>query len=95
MDIRRELQDRKIRFWTFRHAPGEKTSTDEEGEFKIGAIINKEINENTTSTLIAFANNSFVTDYEIAISSQNIPCIYLYNNKDLALNSISYLTEKQ
>ena len=29
MDVRRELQNRKIRVWTFRHAPGEKTSTDE------------------------------------------------------------------
>ena len=29
MDVRRELQDRKVRFWTFRHAPGEKTSTDD------------------------------------------------------------------
>lgn len=29
MDIRKELQDLKVRFWTFRHAPGEKTNTDD------------------------------------------------------------------
>ena len=27
MDIGRELQDEKVRFWTFRHAPGENTGT--------------------------------------------------------------------
>lgn len=72
-----------------------KTEKDEQGEFTIGALITKKINDDTNATMIAFANNSFVTDYQITISNQNIPCIYLYNNKDLILNSISYLTDKK
>ena len=72
-----------------------KTDRDETGEFTIGAIINKQIDENTNASLIAFANNSFATDYQITIGSQNIPCIYLYNNKDLILNTVSYLTDKE
>lgn len=72
-----------------------KTNEDEEGEFTIGAVINKQIDANTTSSLIVFANNAFATDYQINISNQTIPAIYLYNNKDLILNSISYLTNKE
>lgn len=52
-----------------------------------------EDDENTIkSTLIIFGDNNFVSD--IQISSQVNPMIFLANNKDLVLNSIAYLTDK-
>ena len=72
-----------------------KTNQDEQSEFTIGALISKKIDENTSSKIIVIANNSFATDYQINIAEQRIPCIYLYNNKDLILNAIAYLTNKE
>lgn len=71
------------------------TDSEEEGPFTVGALITKKISDDTNATLIAFSNNLFATDYAITINSQNIPAIYLYNNKDLVLNSISYLTDRE
>ncbi len=78
----------------FTNNSNENISNEEKEKFTIGALINKQIDDKRKSTLIAYANNAFATDYIITIGNQDIPCIYLYNNKDLILNSISYLTNK-
>lgn len=71
------------------------TDSEETGSFTIGALITKKISDDISSSLIAFSNNLFATDYAVPINNQNIPAIYLYNNKDLVLNSISYLTNRE
>lgn len=71
-----------------------KTSSDEEGTFTIAAEAIKTINDETKSKLIIFANNVFVSDTAIQIQNQHIYAIALYNNKDIALNSIAYLTDR-
>lgn len=62
----------------------------------VAAMLSKEIDENTSSKLIVFANTVFATNTQIPVSTQ----YYMYalefcNNKDVILNSISYLTERE
>lgn len=71
-----------------------KISGDIEGSFVIAAEAQKQIGEKT-SKLVVFANNIFVSNTQIQIQSQYIYAIQLYNNKDIALNSIAYLTDRE
>ena len=72
--------------------------TEEVKSYIVGALatktINKEEENNVTSKLVIYANNAFATDTPITISQQAANAIYFYNNQDLILNSISYLTER-
>lgn len=69
---------------------------DEKGGFKIGGIYTKNISaeneeNNISSKLVIFGDNNFISDIQLA--SNIAPMILLpYDNKDLALNSIAYLT---
>ena len=76
---------------------------EEQGEFLVGAELEKtitEANEETgesakTSKLIIYGENYFITDYTFSQNSQ-YPIIQLaYNNKDVALNSIAELVERE
>ncbi len=73
-----------------------KTDKDgEEGSIITGAIINKKISDDKNSQLIIYANELFASDVQIQISSQYYTYgVELRNNKDVILNSISYLTER-
>ncbi len=71
-----------------------KTEADEAGAFTVGAEFVKKIDDNTESKLIAFSNCSFVTDMAITSGNSQLKLINLYNNKDLVLNSIAYLTDR-
>ena len=71
-----------------------KTTTDESGSFTIGAEFIKKINDNTESKLIVYSNCSFVTDMSITSGNSKSKLINLYNNKDIVLNSIAYLTDR-
>lgn len=71
-----------------------KTDTDEGGPFTVGAEFVKKINDNTESKLIAFSNCDFVTDMGIKSGNTQLKLINLYDNKDLILNSIAYLTDR-
>ena len=72
-------------------------------QYTIGALAEKDIkinpdDENSEiikSKLVIYANAIFGTDLPIAIQNQEISLINLYNNKDLIMNSISYLTERK
>lgn len=74
------------------------TGGEEVKSYIVGALatktIEKEEQENVTSQLVIYANNAFATDTPITISQQAANAIYFYNNQDLILNSISYLTER-
>ena len=76
---------------------GNKTSDDEElGNATVGALLKKKINDDTTSELIVYSNNIFITNLQIAISSQYYSyALDFYNNEDLAINSISYLSGRE
>lgn len=96
-------------YYTTNFTGNNSKSDDMNGEFKLGVIMEKtisskdeeakeddETNENTdenavTSTLVLYANEKFITD--IQLSSDTYPMIYQYNNADLFLNSIAYLTD--
>ena len=73
---------------------GYATQSDEKGEWVIGSSIKKTLENGNTSTLIAFANNIFVTDYQIQIGNQSQYAVSLLNNKDVILNVIAYLNQK-
>ena len=59
----------------------------------LGGKFTKTIGEKT-STLIIYGENYFISDYPLTQSSQT-PMIAYRNNKDLVLNSISYLTNRE
>ena len=71
-----------------------KTKSDEEaGNSTVGALLKKKIDDDTTSELIVYSNNVFITNLQIAISQQYYSyALDFYNNEDLAINSIAYLT---
>ncbi len=86
------------------------TDGDEQGSFTIGAILTKPLNEDSkeseeedneeenneedtlSSKLVIFGDNNFVSDMQLA--SNITPMLGLYNNKDVVLNSIAYLTDQ-
>jgi len=78
----------------FSHSSNAKTSEEESGPFNLGVEFNKTINESISSKLILFSNNKFSTD-TMTIEEQSIYPISIYSNKDLVLNSVSYLTDKE
>lgn len=71
-----------------------KTNSDEEaGNSTVGALLKKKIDDDTISELIVYSNNVFITNLQIAISQQYYSyALDFYNNEDLAINSIAYLT---
>lgn len=71
-----------------------KTEADETGAFTVGAEFVKKIDNDKEAKLIAFSNCSFVTDMAITSGNSQLKLINLYNNKDLVLNSIAYLTDR-
>ena len=73
------------------------TDSDEEaGNATVGALLKKTIDDDTTSELIVYSNNIFITNLQIAISSQYYSyALDFYNNEDLAINSIAYLTGRE
>ena len=61
----------------------------------VGALAKKTIDEETTSELIIYSNNIFITNLRIAISQEYYSyALDFYYNVDLAMNSIAYLTER-
>lgn len=74
-----------------------KTDSDEDmTSSTTGAIITKKIDDEKESKLVVFSNAVFATDTRIQVATgYYIYAIELYNNKDILLNSISYLTERE
>lgn len=77
-----------------------KQSTDEEGPFIIGAELQKKVadaNEETgekISKLVIYGENLFISDYTLS-SSSSYPIISYSYNKDLVIDSIAYLVDRQ
>ena len=62
----------------------------------IAAMCTKEIEEGNTSKMIIFANSAFATNMKRQLDDRYyIYAINAYNNEDILLNSISYLTQRE
>lgn len=74
-----------------------KIATDEDAaNATVGAMLTKTIDEENTSKLIVFGNTAFATNTQIQVGTQYYMYAFdFYNNKDVILNSISYLTERE
>lgn len=70
-----------------------KSQDEENGPYTLGAEFIKKIEDNKNATLIIFSNTRFITDAKIT-SSSNVGFVNLYENKDIVLNTIAYLTNK-
>lgn len=71
-------------------------SDEDAGGATVAAMLTKEIDEDTSSKLIVFANTVFATNTQIAVSSQYYSyAMDFYNNRDVLLNSVSYLTDRE
>ena len=78
---------------------------EEKGPFLVGAELVKTVQEansaettegtpEITSTLVIYGENYFVSDYALSENSQ-YPLVELAYNKDLILNSLAYLTDRE
>ncbi len=67
----------------------------EEGACTIAAIATKSIEEGKNSKLIIYANELFAMDMQVQINGYTMLTVNLYNNRDLILNSIAYLNERE
>lgn len=73
-----------------------KQANEEAKEYTVGAECVKTIKDDVQSKLVVYANNFFATDATMPVgNNQYVYLIQLYNNKDLAINSVAYLTEKE
>ena len=72
--------------------------TKEDGEEEvctIAAIATKTMEEGKTSKLIIYGNELFAMDMQVQINGYTMLTVNLYNNRDLILNSIAYLNERE
>ena len=72
----------------------EKTDKDTAGKFTVGTMLTKTIKDDIKSTLVIYGENFFVSNTTITESSQT-PLLLAYDNKDLLLNSMAYLTDRE
>ena len=74
------------------------TRTAEDGEPEVctvAAIATKTIEEGKTSKLIIYADELFAMDMQVQINGYPTTTVSLRHNKDLILNSIAYLNERE
>ena len=79
----------------FSIATTNKTSSEEYASYVLGAEVVKKISEEKTSKLVIFSNGIFASDSTMPIQNQYVYAISLFNNKDLVLNSVAYLTDRE
>ena len=66
----------------------------EEGSCVVGAHIVKTISDDVTSQLIIYSDETFASTSQLILGYQSIYAVYMYNNEDIVLNSVSHLTER-
>lgn len=76
-------------------SPSKVDSDSNQSELIIGGIANKTIDENTSSKLIIFGNELFVSSMRITLNGYDYYLTDLYNNTDIVLNSVAYLNERE
>lgn len=86
----------------FNNQSSSPSADEEKGTFVVGAELHKTVKEANGETgesaleskLIIYGENYFITDYQLSQNSQ-YGAIQLAYNKDLALNSIAYLVDRE
>lgn len=86
----------------FQNTSNDPQSDETKGEYLLGAQFDKTITEANEeaktqavkSKLIIYGENYFVSDYQLTQSTQT-PMVAYRNNKDLVLNSIAYLSNRE
>lgn len=73
----------------------QKLDSDEEGPFVLAEILTKKIDDDTESTLVAYSNALFATNYTVHISGSIGTPISIRENKDIILNTIAYLSDRE
>ena len=73
----------------------QKLDSDEEGPFVTAEILTKKIDDDTQSTLVAYSNALFATNYTVQISGSVGTPISIRQNKDIILNTIAYLSNRE
>lgn len=71
-----------------------KTDKDISDNFTVGAMLTKTIKDGVKSKLIIYGDNYFVSDTTVTPNSQT-PILLAYDNKDLLINSIANLTDRE
>ena len=72
------------------------TSSDsEEGSYTVGVLATKTLDDDKTSKLILYSDEIFAMDMPIQLGNYQQATVYLYNNKDIVANAISYLNERE
>lgn len=66
----------------------------EEGTFILGANVEKKISDDKTSKLIIFSNEAFASTQIVMLGNSMDYFANVRNNKDVVLNSVSYLIER-
>lgn len=72
-----------------------KAEGDEEGSFVLGATLTKKINDEKSATLVAYSNSLFATNNILIIGDKQTSLIAQRNNKDILLNSVAFLTNRE
>ena len=86
----------------FNNQAASASKDEQKGEFIVGAELEKTIKEANeennepamTSKLIVYGENYFISDYQLSENSQ-YGAVQLAYNKDLILNSIAYLVDRE
>lgn len=86
----------------FNNQSSNPAADEQQGTFIVGAELEKTIKEANeeknetavTSKLVIYGENYFITDYQLSQNSQ-YGAIQLAYNKDLALNSLAYLVDRE
>ena len=73
----------------------QKLDSDEEGPFVTAEILTKKIDDDTESTLVAYSNALFATNYTVQIAGSYGTPISIRQNKDIILNTIAYLSDRE
>ena len=74
------------------------TRTAEDGEEEsclVAAIATKKVENEKESKLVVYSNEIFAMDMPIPINNYTMYTIGLYNNKDMVLNSVAYLNQRE
>ena len=80
----------------FAQGTNSKTEKDsEEGANILGAYVEKTISEDKSSKLIIYSNELFASTQPVLLGDYIDYLVNVRNNKDVVLNSVSYLTERE
>ena len=72
----------------------DKVEGDINGPITVAAISTKTI-EDRKSNLVVFGSNIFITDLMVPMVNEEYPAIALYNNRNLILDTLNYLNERE